>query len=383
MKATSLIQVLPLAFSVAISAGCTAGTRDLTRNAPPSEAATPAADATEVDGILAEWGPRPTLAARQMMSKYGVPTEISAERLIWCDKGPYVRIEVTRREDPHDFPKPHMDYLEHTIRYQVPVDKTELLLAYDGSVTIDRTVGELSARCDLEGHNVLTLNLAHDIVTGKKNAQEARRAFGENVVQDALGKHPPYVTALQFEPSATSVADADEPIIPGSPVRQQSGRGEVANAQSVMSDAEILGFLVAINDNEILAASEAAKKQISPQVREYAQMLHREHGKNLDETLKLGMRTRVTPVETGAVDALRVKGAADLAALVPLEGKEFEAAYLAAMIKGHTEALAMIDRFASTTANDEVEAHLTTTRSHVAAHLATAKRLEGEARQGA
>ncbi len=33
----------------------------------------------------------------------------------------------------------------------------------------------MSARCDLEGHNILTLNLAHDIVTGKKTAEEARK----------------------------------------------------------------------------------------------------------------------------------------------------------------------------------------------------------------
>ena len=35
----------------------------------------------------------------------------------------------------------------------------------------------MSARCDLEGHNILTVNLAHDIAMGKKSAEEARKEF--------------------------------------------------------------------------------------------------------------------------------------------------------------------------------------------------------------
>ena len=98
-------------------------------------------------------------------------------------------------------PKPHMDFMEHTIVYQVPANKADALSEYDGSCTFDRTRGTLSARCDLEGHNILTLNLAHDIVTGKKSASAARKAFGEIVGEDMLGKHPPYVEALQFKPA--------------------------------------------------------------------------------------------------------------------------------------------------------------------------------------
>jgi len=32
----------------------------------------------------------------------------------------------------------------------------------------------MSARCDLEGHNVLTLNLAHDMVIGKKDVKQEK-----------------------------------------------------------------------------------------------------------------------------------------------------------------------------------------------------------------
>ena len=61
---------------------------------------------------------------------------------------------------------------------------------------------------------------------------------------------------------------------------------------------------------------------------------------------------------------------------MPLDG-EFAAAYLAAMIKGHTEVLDMIDnQLLKRAANDAVKAHLTETRGSVAKHLAAAKQLQ-------
>ncbi len=62
---------------------------------------------------------------------------------------------------------------------------------------------------------------------------------------------------------------------------------------------------------------------------------------------------------------------------MPLDGKEFETAYLDGMIKGHTELLDMIDnKLLKTVKNDALKAHLTETRGHVAMHLEQAKKLK-------
>ena len=106
-------------------------------------------------------------------------------------------------------------------------------------------------------------------------------------------------------------------------------------------------------------------------------MLHREHGKNLVETMKLGQKMNVTPIDTVAVDKLRVKGAGELAALVPLEDSHFGSAYMAAMIKGHAEVLDMIDnRLLKSADSDALKKHLTQTRDHVAMHLEEAKKVQ-------
>ncbi len=319
---------------------------------------------------VSAWPERPRLAVKEMTAKYGAPLEVSSEAMVWHNAGPYKRIMVTKKEIPHDFPAPHMDFLEHTISYNVPIDKIDDLVAYDASMTINKTQGEMSARCDLEGHNVLTLNLARDIINGTKTVEQARKAFGENVVADFGGKHPPYVEQLQFTPPTENVLFADKPVIPGSAMRDVPG--------TEGTDAEVLAFINAVNVNEILAASEAQKKKVSQPVMEYAKMLHTEHGANMMMTSQLGQRINVTPSITKPVDALMKKGAGELATLIPMDGKDFETGYIDAMIKGHTEVLDMIDnKLMKTAKNDALKAHLTETRGHVAMHLDQAKKLKG------
>jgi hypothetical protein len=155
--------------------------------------------------------------------------------------GPYKRIMVTKKEVPHDFPKPHMDFLEHTVSYRVPADKVDDLVAFDASMTINATAGEMSARCDLEGHNILTLNLARDIIEGKKSVKQARAAFAEHVVEDVGGKHPEYVETLLFTPEPRGAEFPDAPNIPGSPVRGTTNAG-TGQTGAEGTDAEVLAF---------------------------------------------------------------------------------------------------------------------------------------------
>ncbi len=370
MNFIRLSSVAASILAAAFLAGCTAADRDKAGPRPASASTTE--DQGTVEKIIANWPERPRLGAVQMIAKYGAPQEITAERLIWNNPGPFKRIMVMNLETPHDFPLPHVDYMEHTINYNVPQNKVGDLIAFDASSTINRTVGELSARCDLEGHNVLTLNLDHDIVTGKKTVAEARKAFGEIVGQDVTGKHPAYVEGLQFK-TMTATAFADKPVIPGSPLRA----GDPA-ANGDGGDAEILASVFAIDLNEVNAAAEAQRKKMSQPVLDFAKMLHEAHGTNMTKTMELGQQMGSSPAITATVEGMQKKGAGELAALVMLDGEEFERAYLTAMVKGHEEALSMIDgQLLKTVKNGKLREHLTATRAHVAHHLEKAKELQG------
>jgi len=174
--------------------------------APPPQ---PSAEA-----MIATWPEVPRNVANQMIAKYGQPEGVTPSRLIWQNRGPWREIIVYREEIPHNFPKPHTDLLEQTINYQVPVEMFDDLAAYDGSVIAERTAGTLAARCDMEAANFLALNLANDIVTGKKTVQEARQAYGEAIQALMRGEKPPYTQGLQFQVvTVQATRDPDVAII--------------------------------------------------------------------------------------------------------------------------------------------------------------------------
>lgn len=154
-----------------------------------------------VQQMIKGWPETSRFAALQMIQKYGQPAEATPTRLVWFDNGPWKRTVVTNQPTNHDFPMPHQDVMEQTISYKVPPDKFDELAAYDGSVYVDRTRGELSARCDLEAANFIALNLAHDVVTGKRSVEDARKEYADLVVAKMTGKGSvPYAEKLVFEP---------------------------------------------------------------------------------------------------------------------------------------------------------------------------------------
>ena len=167
-----------------------------------------------VSNLVDDWPAKPREAASAMIAKYGQPHEATPTMLVWHNVGPWKHTILSRDEIPHDFPKSHTDLLEQSIDYRVPVDKFDELAGYDGSVIVERTKGELSARCDKEEMNFLALNLAHDIVTGRRTVEDARRFYAETAMAFMRGEKPAYTQRLQFE-VRSGAADRDVPFMPG------------------------------------------------------------------------------------------------------------------------------------------------------------------------
>ncbi|MEI4802594.1 hypothetical protein ACIGHG_24865 [Bacillus sp. NPDC077411] len=65
--------------------------------------------------------------------------------------------------------------MAQTIDYKAPVPFFDELTQFDGSLYIDRTAGEVTAKCDQEAADFMALNLMHDMVTGRRNVKDARR----------------------------------------------------------------------------------------------------------------------------------------------------------------------------------------------------------------
>ncbi len=152
-------------------------------------------------------------AARLVIDKYGEPDEATESQLIWHRPGPWKRIVASKRFHRHNFPVPHIDAVESVIDYRVPVDKFTALAEFDGSVIVERTAGEVSARCHDEEANFLALNLMHDVVTGARSAQEARAHYAKEFVDFRRRKPTPYMEGLRFTPGDNGAADPDTRVL--------------------------------------------------------------------------------------------------------------------------------------------------------------------------
>lgn len=170
-------------------------------------------DQQTVEEILAQWPDEPAEIAEKTIEKYGQPAEAAPSELLWYDSGPWKRTELYRDGVPHHFPKKHTDYLEQVIDYSVPPEEFDDLGRFDGSVYVDRTNGELAAKCDQEAANFLALNLAHDIITDEKTVDQARQAYATTMIKKMMGADPEYTQDLQFTVPEGKQRDPDESII--------------------------------------------------------------------------------------------------------------------------------------------------------------------------
>ncbi|TKS54966.1 DUF4142 domain-containing protein [Luteimonas yindakuii] len=207
-----------------------------------------------------------------------------------------------------------------------------------------------------------------------------------------------------------------------------------AGQRGAQGDHKALAAVQEVDRHEIAAAEDALAKNVEGDVRAYAETLRDEHTRNLDATQRLlgssgagtgmaghdamtgtgtgtGMGTSGTtgaaagsttgPAGAGitgttATDAMaggpgmaedadlrvmREKHEAERQRLSQLQGEEYVTAWLAAMVKGHEEALAKLDNELIPNATDAgVTRHLQTTRTAIASHLETARSLQSAKR---
>lgn len=176
--------------------------------------------------IIQSWPEESREAAQLVIDKYGEPQETTATLLVWHKPGPWKRIVASRVFYEHRFPTPHIDSVESFIDYRVPVDKFDDIARFDGSIIVERTVGEVSARCHDEEANFLALNLMHDIVRGAKTVDEARAYYGKEFLDYRRKKPTPYMDGLKFKPGDASSKDPDIPILSDEDLRQAEQEGD-------------------------------------------------------------------------------------------------------------------------------------------------------------
>lgn len=163
--------------------------------------------------LMKDWADESREAAQIVIQKYGEPDERTPSQFVWHRRGPWKRIIATAVFYEHHFPAPHIDAIETVIDYRVPPERATAVAEFDGSVIVERTAGEVSARCHDEEANFLALNLMHDIVTGVKSVQEARAYYAKEFADYRRKLPTPYMERLRFAPQSEAARDPDHRVL--------------------------------------------------------------------------------------------------------------------------------------------------------------------------
>jgi hypothetical protein len=191
--------------------------------------------------LIEEWPENSKAAANSMIAKYGLPFSATNLNLIWKDTEPFKMTKVFRDEITHNFPMPHTDVIEQIVDYKVPGAKVDELWHFNGSILLDRTQGEMSARCEKEEMNILALNLADEIIRNKMSVEEARLEFARSARAFSMGNTNQYINSLNFRPESET-ADADIALNPTTPkgneqdYQAQEAQEETTKAQKVIEE---------------------------------------------------------------------------------------------------------------------------------------------------
>lgn len=105
---------------------------------------------------------------------------------------------------------PHVDVMEQFISHKIPLDKYDDIAKFDGSVIMERTKGEVSARCNSEAANFVAINLMHQIATGKMTVDEAKKEYAEAMSAHIMNKPSKYAEGIVFELPKKSTNDLDD-----------------------------------------------------------------------------------------------------------------------------------------------------------------------------
>lgn len=163
----------------------------------------------DVDRLIGSWHVAARDAARDMMAKYGPPNDASSSMLLWLNNGSWKCTHIANHPIPHGWPMQHVDVLEQGISYRVPPDMFDDLARFDGSIIAERTRGTLSARCQKEEANFLAINLAHDIITGRRTVEDARQELERQADMLKRGERSPLTTGFTFTPAMSDEGDPD------------------------------------------------------------------------------------------------------------------------------------------------------------------------------
>ena len=159
------------------------------------------------------WPEHSRVMAEAMVQEYGTPDGVQPSQLSWAGHSPWKSMVVYR--DP-SAPGRSNDFLQ-SVAYDVPVRRWRTLGAFDRGVEYDPVARELIAHAGSELANILALNLADEVIRGRRTAADAVEFYDKTLSLSLSGKSSPYTRKLRFRPQ--NLPERQRGLISSQPAR--------------------------------------------------------------------------------------------------------------------------------------------------------------------
>jgi putative membrane protein len=150
--------------------------------------------------------------------------------------------------------------------------------------------------------------------------------------------------------------------------------GDVANT---WTDANVVDVLTVANQGEVDYSQVGVDKATNPSVKQFAQMMVKDHGDMLTSVKNLSTKLNVTPAANDKVNDLQKENQKDIADLNgKTVGKDFDKEFMEEQVDMHQETLDLLNDLDSKTTNADLKAAIAEARPKVQAHLDQAKSIK-------
>jgi putative membrane protein len=158
----------------------------------------------------------------------------------------------------------------------------------------------------------------------------------------------------------------------------------LAKSEKPLSDAEVLGVLLAANSGEVLVADFAIRKLSAADVQAFATMMKSHHQSGVGKTRALGTKIHVEGSDSDLTTYLKADAENAIKEMRERDGAQLERIYMKSQVKAHRELLAAIDnRLAPSVTNGELKSLVAETRRQIADHLTRAEDIQKKLDPGA
>jgi putative membrane protein len=145
------------------------------------------------------------------------------------------------------------------------------------------------------------------------------------------------------------------------------------------SDANVVDVITVANQGEIDYSQLGVEKATNPSVKQFAQLMVKDHGTMLDGVKSLTTKLNLTPAPNDKVNDLQKESQKDISDLNGKKaGKDFDKEFMEEQVDMHQETLDLLNDLDSKTTNADLKAAIAEAKPKVQAHLDQAKAIKAK-----